>query len=353
MKNKKGTKRSLALTILFSVSYFIITTISFTIVIWLRYLLYKSTLFNIDHVPPHTSTYLFAIVSVIIGTFLTLFSMRMILKPLRKILEAMNKVADGDYTVRVEPSGMKRFRMLGKEFNNMVEEIGSAEILKKDFVNNFSHEFKTPITSILGFAKILRQSNLSDEERAEYLDIIISESERLTDLSQNILTLSRLENQAILSDVEDINVSEQIRITVAMMDSRLTDKNIDIVFEGKECKLRGNKSLLSQVWVNLTDNAIKFSPENSSIKITAVQDKAETVITFSNHAESPIDETTKKRIFDRFYQADKSHKTDGNGLGLTLAHSIITHHGGLITVSSDENYEVVFTIILPNSNTNE
>lgn len=348
MKQKKKSPQKLFLTLLFSSCYFIITAISFCIVIWIRHFLYKSPFFAPDHVPPHTTIYLFALLSIVIGTVLSVFSMRMILKPLRKILEAMNRVSDGDYSVRVEPSGIKRFKKLGNEFNKMVEEIGSAEILKKDFVNNFSHEFKTPITSILGFAKLLKREDLSVEEKEEYVNIIISESERLADLSKNVLTLSRLENEAIVPDVEEVNVSEQIRIAVALFSERLTTKNLDIVFEGDECLIKANKSLLSQVWVNLSDNATKFSPDDSSIKITAQQDENETIVTFANHGKK-FDEATKKHIFDRFYQADKSHKTEGNGLGLTLVNAIVVHHGGTIEISSDDEYEVVFTITLPNA----
>lgn len=351
MKNKKGKskKNSIALTLLFSTVYFIITALSFIVVIWTRYLLYKSPVFSPDHVPQHTSTILFAIVSLVIGTLLTIFSIRMILKPLARILDAVNSIAEGDYSVRVRPEGMKRFKKLGKRFNNMAEEINSAEILKKDFVNNFSHEFKTPITSILGFAKILKQNNLTESERNEYLDIIINESQSLADLSQNILTLSRLENQPILTDVEDVNISEQIRLTVAVMDSKLTEKNLDIIFDADECVIRGNRGFLRQVWVNLIDNAIKFSPDNSSIRIIVLQNDNETEITISNHGK-PIDESAANHIFDRFYQVEQSHSTKGNGLGLTLVYAIIRNHSGSINLESDEEYEVKFVITLPNSN---
>ena len=348
MKNgkKRNGENKVALTFLFSVAYFIITSLSFTLVIWIRYLLYKSPVFAPDHVPPHTSTFLLALMSIIIGTLLTVFSTRMILKPVRKILEAMNKVAEADYSVRVDPAGMKKFRKLGIQFNNMVEEIGSAEILKNDFINNFSHELKTPMTSILGFAKLLKRSDLSEEERNEYLDIIINESERLSSLSQNILTLSRLENQSILPDVQELNISEQIRLSVALFDSRLADKKLELDFDADECIILGNKTLLSQVWINLLDNAIKFSPEGSVIRITAHTEKSNSVITFSNHGDK-LDGAKRKHLFDRFYQADESHKTEGNGLGLTLVSAIIKHHSGTIEITDDEEYEVIFRIELP------
>lgn len=350
MKNKKDKveNNSLALTFLFSLVYFVITVLSFMIVIWMRYLLYKSPLFTQNHVPPHIATILFALFSLIIGTFITIFTIKMILRPLSDILDAVNSIAEGDYSVRVTPRGIKRFKKLGERFNAMAEEINSAEILKKDFVNNFSHEFKTPITSILGFAKILKQNSLTENEKDEYLDIIINESQSLTDLSQNILTLSRLENQPIMTDVEDINITEQLRLSVAVMDSRLSEKNIEILFYADECLIRGNRGFLRQVWINLIDNAIKFSPDNSSLRITAVQNEDEAVVTISNHAK-PIDENAKRHIFDRFYQAEKSHSTQGNGLGLTLVHAIITNHRGTIELEEDDEYEVKFVIKLPNT----
>lgn len=346
MRGDKKNKRSFGLTLMLSTLYFVVASLSFTIVIWARYFIYKSPLFSPNHVPSHTSTVLLAVTSIIAGSLLTHYSVKYILKPVQLLLEGMHAVANGDYSVRVVPQGFKRFKHLGQCFNNMAQELDSAEILKKDFVNNFSHELKTPITSILGFAKILKSSDLSDEEREEYLDIIISESERLSCLSQNILTLTRIENQSILTDIEEINISEQIRLAVALFDSQLTEKNIEINFEGGECTAFGNKNHLSQVWVNLIDNAIKFSPADSTIRIIVHQENGGLSITFSNHGEV-FDETAAKHIFDRFYQADKSHKTSGNGLGLTLVKTIIQNHGGSIEVTSDDEYEVVFRIYLP------
>ena len=274
------------------------------------------------------------IASIMVGTVIAAVFSKKPLRPLREMMNATDKIAAGDYSVRLDLKGPEEFRQLSSKFNHMAEELGSVELLRTDFVNNFSHEFKTPIVSIRGFAKALKWDDLSDQEREEYLDIIISESERLSALSANVLYLSKLEKQSILTDKKTFNVSEQIRLAIALLDQKFTEKNLHIMFDSQEYFLTGNEEMLKQVWINLLDNAIKFSPADGVITVTISQDALHTYISVSNEGTS-IKPSDQAHIFDKFYQADPSHATQGNGLGLSIVKKIVDLHGGTITVSSD------------------
>ncbi len=289
--------------------------------------------------------FMFAIFSIIIGTILALFLSRVPLTPFREISTALDKLAKGDFNTKLNLRGPDEIHELNARFNNMAQELGSIELLRSDFVNNFSHEFKTPIVSIRGFAKILRYQDISKEEHEEYLDIIINESERLADLATNVLNLSKIENQTIASNKTYYNGSEQIRRVIALLESKWSEKNIDINFDCSEIEFYGNAELLIQVWTNLIDNAIKFSPENSSIGINIIRKTDSVIITVSDKG-TGISEETQKHLFDKFYQGDTSHITKGNGIGLTLAKKIVELHNGNIFVKNN-SIGATFTVELP------
>lgn len=290
--------------------------------------------------------FLFCLVSVLVGTVLSVIFSKAPLRPFRELMDATDKIANGDYSVRLDLKGPEEFRTLSDKFNNMAEEIGSVEMLRSDFVGNFSHEFKTPIVSIRGFAKALKWDDLSSEEREEYLDIIISESERLAELSNNVLYLSKIEKQTILTDKKRFNVSEQIRLAVALLDQKLSEKQLEIIFDSKEFFADGNEEMMKQIWINLLDNAIKFSPIGGEITISAKQTDGKLSVQISNQGEE-IPPEMKQHIFDKFYQGDLSHATAGNGLGLAIVKKIIDLHGGNISVCSSDQGST-FEVILNN-----
>lgn len=290
--------------------------------------------------------FMFCLVSILVGTIMSFIFSKAPLRPIREIMDATDKIADGDYSVRLDLKGPEEFRTLSSKFNNMAEEIGSVEMLRKDFVGNFSHEFKTPIVSIRGFARALKWDDLMPEEREEYLDIIINESERLAELSNNVLYLSKIEKQAILTNKRLFNLSEQIRIVIVLLDEKLTQKNLEIVFECDEHFVEGNEEMMKQVWINLLDNAIKFSDSGGKIVIDMKQSEKRLSVKISNQGKR-ITPEMKKRIFDKFYQGDLSHATAGNGLGLTIVKKIIDLHGGKIEVLSFDKY-TSFEVILNN-----
>lgn len=289
----------------------------------------------------------FCLASVVIGTILAAAFSRKPLRPMREMMNATDRIADGDYSVRLDIRGPEDFRTLSEKFNHMAEELGSVELLRTDFINNFSHEFKTPIVSIRGFAKALKWDDLSPEERESYLDIIISESERLSELSANVLYLSKIEKQTILTEKRSFNLSEQIRLVVALLDRKLSEKSLKIIFDSKEYQVTGNEEMMKQVWINLLDNAIKFSPSGACIEIS-IRDTEDGLLSVSltDHG-SGISQEAQNHIFDKFYQADASHATQGNGLGLAIVKKIVDLHGGRISVHSSSQGST-FEVLLPN-----
>jgi len=190
-------------------------------------------------------------------------------------------------------------------------------VLRSDFVNNFSHEFKTPIVSLRGIAKLLKRQKLSSEERNEYLDIIINESDRLAELATNVLNLTKVETQTILTEKKVFNVTEQIRHAVVLMNQKWAAKNVNFQFESNEVMIPANEDLLSQVWINLLDNAVKFSPQDAEVSIRINNTDQQVFIQISDNGPGiPLEK--QKYIFDKFYQGDESHSTYGYGIGLSI-----------------------------------
>lgn len=288
--------------------------------------------------------FLLSIICLIVGSVIAVIFSRVPLRSLRKIMDAADKIAQGDYSVRLNMKGPGKFQDLSRKFNHMAEELGSVEILRTDFVNNFSHEFKTPIVSIRGFAKMLKRDDITPEEQNEYLDIIIDESERLAELSTNILNLSKIEQQSILTGQKCFNISEQIRLVIAMMEEKWHEKQLDISFDCEEISFFGNEEMLKQVWINLLDNAVKFSPNKSRVEIAIQHTKNLLFVSFTNQGK-PFSDEAAAHIFDKFYQTDKAHSTKGSGLGLAIAKRIVELHRGTISTSY-RNDKITFTVKL-------
>lgn len=336
-----------ALALILSLLVFIILLLTMSIIGFTIFLMFRHGILHEITGPRILGPILILIISsTIVGTTLTAILSRIPLKPIRRVVAACNKVADGDFTVRLPVSAIDEFNVFGKSFNRMAEELGSLEMLRSDFINNFSHEFKTPIVSLRGFAKILKNPELSEEERNEYLDIIISESDRLTDLATNVLTLTAIENLNIISLKSEFDLSEQIRRSVLMLESKWSNKNIDMIIDVDDIYYLGNEDLLTQVWINLIDNAIKFSPTNSKVKIKLKRCEKDVLFKVMDNGYG-IDEENQKHIFDKFYQGDKSHSTEGNGLGLAIVNKIVKLHDGRIIIESESGVGTAFTVNLP------
>lgn len=282
---------------------------------------------------------------VLIGTALTAFLSKTALNPIRKIISATHKVAQGDFDVQVDIKGIGELEELSKSFNKMTHDLSAIETLRSDFINNFSHEFKTPIVSIRGFAKLLKDGNLKEEEKQEYLDIIITESERLSELSTNVLSLSKLENTEIITDKSPFRLDEQIRWVIVLMEPKWSAKEINLNVELDEVMYTGNEDLTQQIWINLLDNAIKFCCQGGLIDIRLTTENDGIKFTVQDNG-SGMDEKTKKHAFDKFFQGDTSHSKTGNGLGLALVKRIVELCEGNIKVRSEVGKGSTFTVML-------
>lgn len=350
MKKHKHGKRKILnrfkLVLYMSTIVFLLICFSFAGLFSTYQLIFLIPFLDAERLPRHSEIYIFALISLVIGVVLAIIFRRIILVPLHNSYTALGKVADGDYNIYVENKGIRAVRRVAKSINKTAEELDSIEKMRNEFVDNFSHEFKTPIVSISGFAKMLRDENLTSEERKEYLDIIISESERLSQLSANVLNLTRLNNQVILKDVTEFNVTEQIRLSVVLLEQKWSQKNISISLNGKDYNISGNEETLRQLWINIIDNAIKYSPNNTEITIDIRKEKSNLIFTFTDQGYG-MNEDTVRHAFERFYQGDMAHKATGNGIGLPVAKRICELHSGSIKIKSTSEKGTVFEVILP------
>ena len=285
------------------------------------------------------------LISIALGIVISIFLNKKALSPIHKIINAMNQVSNGNFDIDLELKGIHELKDLSTSFNKMTKELSSIETLRRDFINNFSHEFKTPIVSIRGFAKLLKEDELSPEEIKEYLEIIIVESERLANLSTNVLNVTKYENMQIVLEKKSFRLDEQIRRAILLLEPKWSKKKLCINIELDKIIFKGDENLTQQIWLNLIDNAIKFSKDCESIDINLI--KQETNIIFSIQDNGiGMNEETMHRIFDKFYQGDKSHANIGNGLGLSLVKSITNLCGGEIGVSSKIGEGSTFKVFL-------
>lgn len=286
------------------------------------------------------------LISLGMGTILSATAGNRFLRPLRRVIQGTREVATGNFAVRVEPQGPYELRQLAISFNDMAGELGGIETLRNDFVSNISHEFKTPVVSIRGFAKLLKNEELSSAQREEYLDIIIQESERLAQLSSNVLLQSQLDNTEKLTEKEAYPLDEQLRQAVLLLDPQLSKKDIDVEVELPAVSVTANGEMLQQIWLNLLQNAIKFTQAGGDIRVALTEGEKEVSVEIADNGIG-MDEESQKRIFDKFYQGDASHNGEGNGLGLSLVKRIVDLHGGTIEVSSAMGEGSSFTVSFP------
>ena len=286
------------------------------------------------------------LISVFVGVLVTGILSRMFFDPIKKLNEAVKQVSSGDFKVNVETrSSAKEVRELYKGFNLMTHELRSTEILQTDFVSNVSHEFKTPINAIEGYAMLLQDcENLNDEQR-QYVEKIILNTERLSSLAGNILLLSKIENQSIQTNKGSYSLDEQIRHAILELESLWEQKEIEFDIDMQPIVYYGNEHLMRHVWTNLLSNAIKFDPQGGMIRILLKSE--EDFILFIIEDDGPgVGEEAQKHIFDKFYQADTSHKGEGNGLGLSLVKQILEIEEGSISVENRETCGCRFTVKL-------
>ena len=285
-------------------------------------------------------------VCLLVGILVTSQLSKFFFNPIKKLRGAMDKVAEGDFSVRLEEkSSSKEIMEIYTGFNLMAHELSSTEILQTDFVSNVSHEFKTPINAIEGYSTLLQDSENLDTDQREYIDKILFNTRRLSSLVGSILLLSKLENQQIPSHQVEYRLDEQIRQSIVALEPAWEQKDIEFDVELDRVSYLGNEPMMRHVWDNLISNAVKFSPQGGTVKLQLARRLRKLIFTIEDQGPG-ITEEAQKHIFDKFYQADASHKQEGNGLGLALAKRILTIEKGQITAENIPEGGCRFTVTL-------
>ncbi len=342
---KKRVVKTLTTAVMFSVLVFIIITVAMLLTSFLTMYLYRRDIINIQRMEVTISA--FALVSVLTGTIISIFAGRRPINKIVEISEATKEVAKGNFTVRLDENiAAAEIREMAHNFNIMTQELSGIEMLRNDFIENVSHEFKTPLSAIEGYATLLRKKELTEETRLEYVRKILYNTERLSSLTGDILLLSRLENQKLGITKETYCLDEQLREVILSFEEQWTVKDLELDIELDNAELYGSRDLLAHVWQNILGNAIKFSHSGGKIIVRLIKRDADVKVSVTDSGIG-MSESTLRRIFEKFYQGDTSRASHGNGLGLTLAKRIVDLHGGVITVTSKENKGTTFIVTLP------
>ena len=340
IRNQKDSIFSLRVRLILTVTAELLLSILVSLGLWLL----------LDAYIPLDSTLLLVIallvISVLIGLLVTSLLSAQFFAPIRKLGKAMEQVADGDFSVRLEDkSSAKEIMEVYSGFNLMAHELSATEILQTDFVSNVSHEFKTPINAIEGYATLLEGCDDLTAEQREYVEKIAFNTRRLSSLVGSILLLSKLENRQIPTGRSRYRLDEQIRQSIVALEPAWEPKDIEFDVEMERVEYLGSEPMMRHVWDNLISNAVKFNPQGGLVRIRL--EKKGRQIRFMIEDSGPgIGEEAKKRIFDKFYQADNSHKAQGNGLGLALVKRILAFENGEISVENIPDGGCRFTVVL-------
>lgn len=284
---------------------------------------------------PWTLLVLLTLLCFFASTVASYFLMKKIFNPLEQISMAAGKVASGDFTPEISYQGdFEDMERTFENFNRMVKELNSVEIMRNDFIADVSHEFKTPLAAITGYATLLQDSELTEEEKSEYIRKIFFNIEKLNDLTENILRLSKMEHQQFLETPVKFRLDEQIREAIVFLEPKWSAKSLELDLELPETVFTGHSSLLFTVWTNLIGNAIKYTDTGGTIGVTISEDAKSVQVTVRDTGIG-MSEETKAHIFDKFYQGDTSRKSQGNGLGLAICKEIVKKCNGEISVESN------------------
>lgn len=296
----------------------------------------------------------YLIAASVFSITITIMISRFFFRPVHQLALALNQVAAGNFQIQLSESVMgMEMRKMNQNFNKMVNELNSIEMLRSDFIQNVSHEIRTPLAAIEGYASLLSGSSAAEEER-KYAGRILESAGQLSALTGNILKLSKLENQQIISEKSWFSLDEQLRQVILTMEPLWSQKNIDLELELQPVSYLGNEELMIQVWTNLFSNAVKFTPKGGTISLglrrldQGGRGKAGSgILVEFRDTGIGMSEEVQMHIFDKFYQGDRSRNGDGNGLGLALVKKIVELCGGEITVRSKPDCGSVFAVWLP------
>lgn len=344
MNKKPHSKLWLYFTGVVFVTIFVI----FLLVSLLWLVLFRLNFIEINPRGRHIPILVFAAGSLLLGGIIAIYVGKLIIRPIQNMSNAFDELSKGNFDVRIsEDEKVTEIREMAHRFNAMTHDLSHIETLRNDFVANVSHEFKTPIAAIEGYATLLQNHNLPQEKHERYVEKILENARRLSSMSGNILLLSKLENQEMVPNQSEYRLDEQIRQCVLMLESKWTAKEIELDIVLEKITYFGCQGLLEQVWLNLLDNAIKYSPVGDFIAIKMEQRNGIISVSVADRGDGMTEEV-KKHIFEKFYQGDPSRKAEGNGLGLALVKRIIDLCQGEISVQSTPFQGAAFTVTLPN-----
>lgn len=329
---------------LFNTHFIIIGGLSFLLVLIVgEVVVYIVQTINEGLVADATLIMLFIIPALAAGvTAVIIYFNHRTLQTSNTLISALNRVADGDYTVKIPYKKLDAYTAIYENFNKMTDELSSVKSLRDDFVHNFSHEFKTPIASINGFANLLLDGALSEEEQKNVLKIIADESARLSHLAESTLILSKIETQQFVGETKEFRLDLQITDCIILLARQWEEKNINITSSLEQVNFYGDEMMLKQVWLNLISNAIKYTPEGGAVNVSLTKDSARCKIIVEDNGVG-IPEESLTKIFDKYYQASDS---SGNGLGLAICKRIVDLCKGQISVESKVGEGTKFTVVI-------
>ena len=282
------------------------------------------------------------------GSIVFLVIADIIVKPLTRLTNAIKELSNGNYNVRVDNVGQDEISKLNQGFNQMARQLAKQDETRQKFISDISHEFQTPLTSIQGFANILKEEDLPKEQRVKYANIILYNSKRLSSLAKNMLQLTLLDREEIELELTNYSLVEQMNRVISTQENQAMEKNIEIVFEmpKKEIFIEGDEQRLEQVWTNIISNAIKYTNEGGLITITMKKNSKNIEISIEDTGIGMSKEVVS-HIFERFYREDKARNVEGNGLGLAIVKSIVDLHHGKIDILSQVDVGTNFIVRLP------
>mgnify|MGYP000221704036 FL=1 len=282
------------------------------------------------------------------GSIVFLVIADIIVKPLTRLTNAIKELSNGNYNVRVDNVGQDEISKLNQGFNQMARQLAKQDETRQKFISDISHEFQTPLTSIQGFANILKEEDLPKEQRVKYANIILYNSKRLSSLAKNMLQLTLLDREEIELELTNYSLVEQMNRVISAQENQAMEKNIEIVFEmpKKEIFIEGDEQRLEQVWTNIISNAIKYTNEGGLITITMKKNSKDIEISIEDTGIGMSKEVVS-HIFERFYREDKARNVEGNGLGLAIVKSIVDLHHGKIDILSQVDVGTNFIVRLP------
>ena len=335
----KKQRLRFGISVLFTCAAIVEIAFAFLVVVLFSYIFDISQ----DEISTHI---LIGIFIVIVGGATAWFVNKVLLSPIKRLSEAMDEVANGNFDIYLESSNrMKEIKNMYEKFNIMTKELRSTEILQSDFVSNVSHEIKTPITSIEGYTMLLQSEETTEEEKQVFIEKILFNTRRLSELIGNILLLSKIDNQAIETKKKKFRLDEQIRQSILLLEPKWQKKEIAFDVDLEAVTYEGNENLLQHVWNNLIDNAVKFNAKGGLVVMRLRKEEDNYVFVIEDEGPG-IPEEYQQKVFHKFYQADDSRKQEGSGLGLALVKKIVDLYHGEIEIENLPQKGCRFTIIL-------